>query len=91
MRKETVENCTLYLADCLDVLEELGTVDAVVTDPPYGIDFDCSKKRTRKSAMSMGSGTTGVACIKHGLQFIGVEADEEHFETALERIQKESR
>jgi hypothetical protein len=23
--------------------------------------------------------------------FIGVEADEEHFETALERIQKESR
>lgn len=25
----------LYLADCMDVLPTLGTVDAVVTDPPY--------------------------------------------------------
>jgi site-specific DNA-methyltransferase (adenine-specific) len=31
----------LYLADCLDVLPtlEAGTVDAVVTDPPYGVGF----------------------------------------------------
>ena len=27
----------LYCADCLDVLPTLGKVDAVVTDPPYGI------------------------------------------------------
>ena len=46
----------MYLANCLDVLAEIGcgTVDAVVSDPPYGINFDCSKKRTRKSALSMG-------------------------------------
>lgn len=31
------EHCTLYLGDCLDVLPTLGKVDAVVTDPPYGI------------------------------------------------------
>ena len=31
---------TLYCADCLDVLPTLTGVDAVVTDPPYGI-ADC--------------------------------------------------
>jgi len=30
---------TLYCADCLDVLPTLGKVDAVVTDPPYGIGW----------------------------------------------------
>ncbi len=31
----------LYLADCLDVLPtlEAGSVDAIITDPPFGIDF----------------------------------------------------
>lgn len=38
MRVERIGDCTLYLADCLDVLPTLGVVDAVVTDPPYGID-----------------------------------------------------
>lgn len=28
---------TLYLADCLTVLPTLGKVDAVITDPPYGM------------------------------------------------------
>lgn len=32
---------TLYLGDCLDILPtlEAGSVDAVITDPPFGIDF----------------------------------------------------
>ena len=29
----------LYCGDCLDVLPTLGKVDAVVTDPPYGIEY----------------------------------------------------
>lgn len=33
------EGVTLYLGDCREVLPTLGKVDAVVTDPPYGIDF----------------------------------------------------
>ena len=38
MRIETIGAATLYLGDCRDVLPGLGSVDAVVTDPPYGIE-----------------------------------------------------
>jgi DNA modification methylase len=37
MRKEIIRNCTLYLGDCLQILPTLGTVDAVVTDPPFNM------------------------------------------------------
>ena len=36
----------------------------------------------------MGSGTTGVACVKRGFRFIGIERDEEYFDIACERIRK---
>ena len=34
----------------------------------------------------MGSGTTGIACIKLGRSFIGIEIDERYFQMACERI-----
>lgn len=34
----------------------------------------------------MGSGTTGVACMAEGREFIGIEKDPSHFETACRRI-----
>lgn len=37
MRIEQIGLATLYLADCMEVLPTLGKVDAVITDPPYGI------------------------------------------------------
>lgn len=37
IRKEQIGRATLYLGDCRDVLPTLGKVDAVVTDPPYGL------------------------------------------------------
>ena len=37
MRREVIGNCELYLGDCLGILPTLGNVDAVVTDPPYGV------------------------------------------------------
>jgi site-specific DNA-methyltransferase (adenine-specific)/modification methylase len=37
MRVERIGDCTLYLGDCLEIMPTLGPVDAVVTDPPYGI------------------------------------------------------
>ena len=36
MRKEIIENSTLYCGDCLEVMPTLSIVDAVIADPPYG-------------------------------------------------------
>lgn len=38
MRIETFGNATLYLGDCREILPTLPKVDAVITDPPYGIE-----------------------------------------------------
>lgn len=38
-RREIIGPHTLYLGDCRDILPTLGKVDAVVTDPPFGIDY----------------------------------------------------
>ena len=35
-----IGNATLYLGDCMDILPTLEKVDAVVSDPPYGIGVD---------------------------------------------------
>jgi site-specific DNA-methyltransferase (adenine-specific) len=37
-RIETIGNATLYLGDCREILPTIGKVDAVITDPPYGIE-----------------------------------------------------
>jgi DNA modification methylase len=38
IRKETLaDGIDLYLGDCREILPTLGKVDAVVTDPPYGV------------------------------------------------------
>lgn len=37
---------------------------------------------------TMGSGTTGVACMNTGRNFIGIERDEKYFQIARERIEK---
>lgn len=183
--------CTLYRGDCLEILPLLPKVDAVVTDPPYGIGiaanpvrqkherkawddaapcatvFDALRERSswqiiwggnyfelpasqgflvwdkvqpqdfslamceqawtniqapaklfKRHVVSfskehptqkplelmqwcierlpqnattildpfMGSGTTGVACVKLGRKFIGIEIDEGYFEIACKRI-----
>jgi DNA modification methylase len=41
-----IGNARLILGDCRDVLPTLGRFDAVITDPPYGINA----ARTRNSA-----------------------------------------
>ncbi len=39
----------------------------------------------------MGSGTTGVAAIRLGRRFVGVEIDPAHFEVACRRIEEATR
>ena len=39
LHKEVIGDAELWLGDCRDVLPTLGKVDAVVTDPPYGVNL----------------------------------------------------
>lgn len=36
----------------------------------------------------MGSGTTGIACLRSGRKFIGIEMDQKHFDVARNRIEE---
>jgi DNA modification methylase len=39
----------------------------------------------------MGSGTTGVAAVQSGRDFVGIEADERYFDIACKRIEDAQR
>jgi len=39
MERVDIDNCTLYLGDCRDILPEIEEVDCIITDPPYGVDY----------------------------------------------------
>lgn len=39
MEAETIGRAVLYNADCREIVPSLTAIDAVVTDPPYGIGF----------------------------------------------------
>lgn len=71
MQKVEIKDATLYLADCMDVLPTLGKVDAVVTDPPYGLG-----KR-------MQGGTWGTQQKYVEMPSWDVEAKQEWIETIL--------
>ena len=47
-RTEIIGDATLILGDCREILPTLERVDAVVTDPPYGIGEDGGRFRDRK-------------------------------------------
>lgn len=60
------------------------------TQKPVAMMEDLIKTYTNESDtvldFTMGSGTTGVACVNTGREFIGIELDETYFNTASERI-----
>jgi len=45
LRKEVIGDATLFLGDCMDILPTLGKVDAVITDPPYGMAHSGNSSR----------------------------------------------
>lgn len=47
MNPVIIGDCTLYNADCREVLPTLAKVDAVITDPPYGINENHKKVASR--------------------------------------------
>lgn len=44
-----IGNATLHLGDCRDILPTLGKVDAVVTDPPYGVGLQAKQHKWFRS------------------------------------------
>ena len=50
--KVIIGNAELYHGDCLKILPSLPTMDAVITDPPYGVYFAAKRAKQR------GGGTT---------------------------------
>ena len=65
VHKEIIGDCVLYRADCRDVLPTLPKVDAVVTDPPYGVrddDWDdMSEREFARFSMSWMATTASLA------------------------------
>ena len=51
-----IGSARLACGDCLEILPELGKVDAVVTDPPYGILKETGSAATRRSGRNSNAG-----------------------------------
>lgn len=63
-RVVTIGAAELHLGDCRDVLPTLGPVDAVVTDPPYGIDI-AAQATIGATGRNSGGHTLGARSVKN--------------------------
>jgi len=71
-----------------------GTGKLHPTQKPVALMMWCLKEMKVTNGMTvydpyMGSGTTGIACIRMGCKFIGVEKEADYFEVARQRIENE--
>jgi site-specific DNA-methyltransferase (adenine-specific)/modification methylase len=62
-RVEIIGNATLYLGDCREILPTLGKVDAVVTDPPYGMRHSGNSSRFSGGNTRRGPGSDHGAIV----------------------------
>ena len=61
MIERHIGDATLYLGDCLEILPTLPKVDAVITDPPYGVGF-----------IHGGNDNSGIGLGRYATKFAGV-------------------
>lgn len=59
MNPVIIGNATLYNADCREVLPMLTGIDAVITDPPYGMSFNAKGRIGRPSSVLTSGGVYG--------------------------------
>lgn len=52
LREEVIGDSRLYLGDCREILPLLPKVDAVVTDPPYGMAFRSNYRLVKHEAIA---------------------------------------
>jgi site-specific DNA-methyltransferase (adenine-specific) len=67
IRREIIGNATLYLGDCLEILPTLPKVDAVITDPPYGIGKAEWDQNYPSALADLAFGVGRIVCIMPGL------------------------
>lgn len=65
IEKVVIGNATLYCGDCAEILPTLDKVDAVITDPPYGIGV--SRAMHKRSGLVAGHGHRRVAARHYEL------------------------
>ncbi len=71
MRKEILaEGIEIYLGDCRKILPMLGKIDAVVTDPPYGINVNTDSTRFSGGVRTAAKRSIG---IDYGASVVGDE------------------
>ena len=58
IREERIGGQRLLMGDCLSIMPLLGKVDAVVTDPPYGMAFRSNHRREKHKAIANDKETT---------------------------------
>ena len=89
--KEYKQTTTGYPRQIIDTPSEGKTVHP--TQKPVALMEYLIKTYTNEGEtvldFTMGSGTTGVACVNTGRDFIGIELDPEYFKIADERIEKQ--
>ena len=75
-----------------DLLEYIGERGLHPTQKPVALMEYLIRTYTNEGEtvldFTMGSGTTGVACVNTGREFIGIERDDVYFEIAKDRIDK---
>lgn len=79
---------------CQGAGEDKGTKRTHPTQKPVCVMrwcMDIAKVPTGATVLDpyMGSGTTGIACVRTGRNFVGIEKDPKHFATALARLEAE--
>lgn len=62
-RVEHIGDATLYLGDCLEILPTLPKVDAVITDPPYGMSYISSWRKDGPTEMLAGDDAAPVESV----------------------------
>lgn len=67
-------SCCLFLGDCRDLMHELYSVDAVITDPPYGMSWNPDSTRFSGGESSTERG--------RGIEWAPIEGDDESFDPA---------
>ncbi len=88
--KENMQEFTNYPRRTLEIASEGATVHP--TQKPVALMEYLIRTYTNPEEtvldFTMGSGTTGVACVNTGRNFIGIERDPDYFQIAQDRIAK---